>query len=132
MSPVNGFFVAGRYSAGPGSGPRDDVLLRHLLGDDVRPARRQVVARRPVHGLERIRREQLSGLTIDDEHEPGAAGMDQELALAPLPLHVDEHVLHDQHLGGAIMLLVGGVSYLAGGLWLTARALAAGNIRGLR
>ncbi len=28
--------------------------------------------------------------------------------------------LEDQHLGGAIMLLVGGVSYLAGGLWLTA------------
>jgi putative membrane protein len=28
--------------------------------------------------------------------------------------------LADQHLGGAIMLLVGGVSYLAGGLWLTA------------
>jgi putative membrane protein len=29
--------------------------------------------------------------------------------------------LDDQHLGGAIMLVVGGVSYLAGGLWLTAR-----------
>lgn len=27
--------------------------------------------------------------------------------------------LDDQHLGGAIMLLVGGISYLAGGLWLT-------------
>jgi putative membrane protein len=27
--------------------------------------------------------------------------------------------LEDQHLGGAIMLLVGGVSYLLGGLWLT-------------
>jgi putative membrane protein len=31
--------------------------------------------------------------------------------------------LADQHLGGAIMLLVGGASYLAGGLWLTARLL---------
>jgi putative membrane protein len=31
--------------------------------------------------------------------------------------------LEDQHLGGAIMLLVGGVSYLAGGLWLTARLI---------
>lgn len=47
------------------------------------------------------------------------------LALAPRPLfdHA-EHVstlapLDDQHLGGAIMLLVGGISYLAGGLWLT-------------
>ena len=28
--------------------------------------------------------------------------------------------LADQHLGGAIMLLIGGASYLAGGLWLTA------------
>ena len=31
--------------------------------------------------------------------------------------------LVDQQLGGAIMLLVGGLSYLAGGLWLTARLL---------
>ena len=29
--------------------------------------------------------------------------------------------LDDQHLGGAIMLAVGGASYLAGGLWLTTR-----------
>lgn len=46
------------------------------------------------------------------------------LALPPRPLyaHVDESsrfiALDDQHLGGAIMLLVGGVSYLLGGLWL--------------
>ena len=47
------------------------------------------------------------------------------LALTPRPLYA--HVngfsrltpLEDQHLGGAIMLLVGGVSYLLGGLWLT-------------
>jgi putative membrane protein len=31
--------------------------------------------------------------------------------------------LADQHLGGAIMLLVGGASYLLGGLWLTAGVL---------
>ena len=31
--------------------------------------------------------------------------------------------LDDQHLGGAIMLFVGGVSYLLGGLWLTAALL---------
>lgn len=49
------------------------------------------------------------------------------LALSPRALyfHVDYcidvvSVLDDQHLGGAIMLLVGGVAYLAGGLWLTA------------
>ncbi len=47
------------------------------------------------------------------------------LALAPRPLfyHAHHHSaftpLDDQHLGGAIMLLVGGISYLAGGLWLT-------------
>jgi putative membrane protein len=31
--------------------------------------------------------------------------------------------LADQQIGGTVMLLVGGVSYLAGGLWLTARLL---------
>ncbi len=46
------------------------------------------------------------------------------LALTPRPLytHAEEFSrltpLEDQHLGGAIMLVVGGVSYLAGGLWL--------------
>jgi putative membrane protein len=48
-------------------------------------------------------------------------------ALAPRPLYshiaaVDSS-LADQHLGGAIMLLVGGTSYLAGGLWLTSGLL---------
>lgn len=47
------------------------------------------------------------------------------LALAARPLYHAEatasglSALDDQHLGGAIMLLVGGISYLAGGLWLT-------------
>lgn len=51
------------------------------------------------------------------------------LALAPRPLFAHGHAhgglspLDDQHLGGAIMLLVGGISYLAGGLWLGARLL---------
>ena len=60
------------------------------------------------------------------------------LALAPRPLYAHTHglfgltPLEDQHLGGAIMLLVGGISYLLGGLWLTAgllrgRVLAAGR-----
>ncbi len=47
------------------------------------------------------------------------------LALAPrtlFPHHDADHdplrALEDQHIGGAIMLFVGGVSYLAGGLWL--------------
>lgn len=49
------------------------------------------------------------------------------LALPPRPLYDPAHHQHgpgmshldDQHLGGAIMLVAGGVSYLAGGLWLT-------------
>lgn len=51
------------------------------------------------------------------------------LALSPRPLY--EHLagagsltaLDDQHLGGAIMLLVGAAAYLAGGVALTARVL---------
>ena len=39
--------------------------------------------------------------------------------------------LSDQQLGGAIMLLVGGASYLAGGLWLTARMLRAERVDGV-
>ena len=51
-------------------------------------------------------------------------------ALAPRPLyqHPGHSVnalaaLEDQHLGGAIMLLVGGASYAAGGVWLVAGML---------
>jgi len=54
------------------------------------------------------------------------------LALAQRPLYPGAHAcagtadvdpLADQHLGGAIMLVVGGAAYLAGGLWLTATLL---------
>ena len=51
------------------------------------------------------------------------------LALAPRPLYLHQATLEaltpiqDQHLGGAIMLLVGGLSFLLGGLWLTAGLL---------
>ncbi len=51
------------------------------------------------------------------------------LALAPRTLygHSGHAVLfaplEDQHVGGALMLLAGGASYLAGGLWLTTRML---------
>jgi putative membrane protein len=48
------------------------------------------------------------------------------LGLAPRPLYAHGGaMLDEQHLGGAIMLGVGGVSYLAGGLWLSARLLQA-------
>jgi putative membrane protein len=51
------------------------------------------------------------------------------LALAPRTLYAHAghgpSALDEQHLGGAIMLGVGGVSYLAGGLWLSIRLLRA-------
>ena len=46
------------------------------------------------------------------------------LALSPRLLYAHAEgfsgltAIDDQHLGGAIMLLIGGISYLAGGLWL--------------
>jgi putative membrane protein len=53
------------------------------------------------------------------------------LALSPRPLYAHAHgagapgltPLDDQHMGGAVMLLVGGASYLIGGLVLVARLL---------
>ena len=52
------------------------------------------------------------------------------LALSPRPLYLHFHAsglspLDDQHLGGAIMLVVGGISYIAGGLYLSARLISA-------
>lgn len=45
------------------------------------------------------------------------------LGLAPRPLYAAHggalSALEDQHLGGAIMLTIGGASYLASGLWLS-------------
>lgn len=57
------------------------------------------------------------------------------LALSPRPLFAHGHtfaeltVLADQHLGGAIMILTGGVSYLAGGLWLAFRLLQSSTFK---
>jgi putative membrane protein len=56
------------------------------------------------------------------------------LALAPRSLYEHRHgysglsALEDQHLGGAIMLIVGGLSYLAGGLWLSFELLRRADI----
>jgi putative membrane protein len=51
------------------------------------------------------------------------------LAMAPRQIY-DHHLgfggltaLQDQHLGGAVMILIGGIAYLTGGLWLTVRLL---------
>ncbi len=47
------------------------------------------------------------------------------LALSPRLLYQHHHAgsgltpLTDQHVGGAVMLVVGGIAYLVGGLWLT-------------
>jgi putative membrane protein len=58
------------------------------------------------------------------------------LALSPRPLYVLAHgstgatglmPLEDQHLGGVVMLLVGGASYLIGGLVLLAKLLRAAD-----
>lgn len=52
------------------------------------------------------------------------------LALSPRPLYGHAGAplsgrtpLDEQHLGGAIMLVIGGAAYLAGGLWLSAALL---------
>jgi putative membrane protein len=57
------------------------------------------------------------------------------LALSPRPLytHVEGFLgltaTDDQHLGGAIMLFFGGLSYLLGGLWLTVRLLRGATLK---
>jgi putative membrane protein len=53
------------------------------------------------------------------------------IALAPRALyaHAPSDALSQQHLGGAIMLLAGGIVYLAGGVWLSARVLLHGPAR---
>ncbi len=57
------------------------------------------------------------------------------LALSPRPLYHHAGAftkmtpLDDQHLGGAIMLLVGGIAYLAGGLWLTVGLVRGATLR---
>jgi putative membrane protein len=57
------------------------------------------------------------------------------LALSPRPLYAHGKgfsgltAIDDQHLGGAIMLFFGGLSYLLGGLWLTVRLLRGATIK---
>jgi putative membrane protein len=47
------------------------------------------------------------------------------LALAPRPLYESAHIatgmsaLDDQHVGGAVMLILGGATYLLAGVWLS-------------
>lgn len=56
------------------------------------------------------------------------------LALTPRPLYMQVEVctlspLDDQHLGGAIMILVGGIAYLFGGGWLTWSLLRGARVK---
>jgi putative membrane protein len=68
----------------------------------------------------------IAGLLLTSMHMTLLGAL---LALTPRPLytHLEGFAgllpLQDQHLGGVIMLLVGGLSYLLGGLWLTAGLL---------
>ena len=60
-----------------------------------------------------------------DAHDAArrAARAGAAAALQPLAASSGHSALDDQHLGGAIMLLIGGLSYLAGGLWLSGSLL---------
>jgi putative membrane protein len=52
------------------------------------------------------------------------------LALSPRALyHHHSAALADQHLGGSLMLLIGGGAYLAGGIWLARRGLSGRQTR---
>jgi putative membrane protein len=67
----------------------------------------------------------IAGLLLTSMHMTLLGAL---LALTPRPLYAHAHgasiaPLADQQLGGAIMLLAGGCSYLAGALYLTARLL---------
>ena len=74
------------------------------------------------HGLLSRRAAGVVGLLLTSMHMTLLGAL---LALAPRPLYVHAETfsgltsLDDQQLGGAIMLIVGGISYLTGGLWLT-------------
>lgn len=84
-----------------------------------------------VLGGDRARREERAGagvaaLLLTSMHMTLLGAL---LALSPRALYAHAGggltPLEDQHLGGAVMLGVGGVVYLAGGLWLTAGLLRA-------
>jgi putative membrane protein len=68
----------------------------------------------------------LAGLLLTSMHMTLLGAL---LALTPRPLYHSVTGLaaltsiQDQHLGGALMLVIGGISYLAGGLWITAGLL---------
>lgn len=76
--------------------------------------------------LRRRRAAGVAGLLLTSMHMTLLGAL---LALTPRPLYphpggmASLTPLEDQHLGGAIMLLVGGAAYLIGGLWLTASML---------
>jgi putative membrane protein len=68
----------------------------------------------------------LAGLLLTSMHMTLLGAL---LALTPRPLYHNATglagltAIQDQHLGGATMLLIGGIAYLAGGIWITAGLL---------
>jgi putative membrane protein len=81
---------------------------------------------RPAHGADRAGAGVVA-LLLTSMHMTLLGAL---LALAPRPLYAHATAmrgaaaaLDDQHLGGAIMLMVGGAAYLAGGLWLASTLL---------
>lgn len=82
-------------------------------------------------GDPRVRRERaaagIGGLLLASMHMT-LLGVLLALASRPLYTHATLHAsgwspLQDQHLGGVLMLAIGGSTYLAGGLWLLAGLL---------
>jgi putative membrane protein len=61
----------------------------------------------------------LAPRALFGDHAPAGAG----------ELHLARAALDDQHTGGTIMLIVGGISYLAGGLGLTITLLRSTAVR---
>lgn len=111
--------AAGRESRR--GGPAVD--LDQELSQPIKPTRRNHGSAAATRGR---RAAGVAGLLLTSMHMTLLGAL---LALTPRPLY--PHLggaagwspLEDQHVGGAIMLLVGGLAYLAGGLWLTAGLL---------
>jgi len=86
----------------------------------------------PQVGLRSRRAAGVVGLLLTSIHMTLLGAL---LALAPRPLYAHAEAfssltpLEDQHLGGAIMLIAGGISYLGGGLWLTAGLVRGATVK---
>ena len=114
------FLIAGVWvwlSAFGGAASRANSHGDSAQRDDLSEQRRLIAQRRGAGVL---------GLLLTSMHMTFLGAL---LALSPRLLfahhgaHAGLSPLADQHLGGAIMLVVGGIAYLLGGLWLTAEVI---------